>query len=127
MTGSDNDILTEVKSFITNAFMMKDLGEVPTILGVTVTRDSKRGTLSLNQSLYCQTILDRFGMTRLQLYILSLTNSDDSQLLADDAKRRCQEITGALVYLQLCTRPDLSFSVLRLARHMNRPSKKKTR
>ncbi|CAN0163968.1 unnamed protein product [Discosporangium mesarthrocarpum] len=32
------------------------------------------------------------------------------------------KITGALVYLQSCTRPDLGFSVPQLARHMNRSS-----
>ncbi|CAM9852932.1 unnamed protein product [Discosporangium mesarthrocarpum] len=86
-----------------NAFVMKDLGEVSTILGVAVTRDSKVGALSLNQSLYCQTILDRFSMTDCYYTLLPgevpLTSSGDFQLLADDAKRRYQEITGALVYL----------------------------
>ncbi|CAN0346954.1 unnamed protein product, partial [Discosporangium mesarthrocarpum] len=108
ITGSDNDILTEVNSFITNAFAVKDLGEVSMIIGVTVTRESKGGTLHY-------TLLPDE---------VPLPNSGDSQLLADDTKRRYQEITGALVYLQSCTRPDLSFSVLQLARHINRPSKR---
>ncbi|CAN0138138.1 unnamed protein product [Discosporangium mesarthrocarpum] len=55
---------------------------------------------------------------------LPLTKSGDFQLLADDAKSRHQEITGALVYLQSRTRPDLCISVLQLARHVSRPTKR---
>ncbi|CAM9313252.1 unnamed protein product [Discosporangium mesarthrocarpum] len=48
---------------------------------------------------------------------------DQKPPLDSGHKRRCQAITGAFIYLQTSTRPDLSFSFLQLSRHRNAPMK----
>ncbi|CAM9384073.1 unnamed protein product, partial [Discosporangium mesarthrocarpum] len=48
---------------------------------------------------------------------------DQKPPLDSEHKRRFQATTGVFIYLQTSTRPHLSFSVLQLSRHMNKPTK----
>ena len=45
----------------------------------------------------------------------------DCQLPEDDRTKRYREIAGALLRLEINTRPDLSYAVNQLSKHLNNP------
>ena len=61
-SGDEHEWLVVKKSFMSK-YKMKDLGDVNWILGMKLCRDRVRGVLSLDQSLYLNKVLDRFGMS----------------------------------------------------------------
>ena len=44
-------------------FKMTDMGDVSLVLGMQVTRDRGKKTLTISQGNYTKSILDRFGMS----------------------------------------------------------------
>lgn len=54
--------IKKVKIQLSAEFEMKDLGELEYFLGILVTRDRSKRTITLSQKPFIKTILDRFGM-----------------------------------------------------------------
>src|ERR1700678_2379706 len=54
--------LLDIKKMLAASYEMKDLGEVRHILGIQVHRDRQARTLTIDQSAYIKTIVQRFGM-----------------------------------------------------------------
>ena len=55
--------MNSVKAQLSAAFKMRDLEEAKFILRIEIKRDRKLWTISLSQSQYSQTILERTGMS----------------------------------------------------------------
>ena len=55
-------LIQQLKKDLDNCFKIKDLGEVSTILGIQVTRDHQRQSMTLCQSQYTLDLLKRFRM-----------------------------------------------------------------
>eukprot|EP00752_Nemacystus_decipiens_P010633 g9470.t1 len=62
VTAPDKNFLARIKKKLMERFTMSDLGEVSLILGMKITRDRVKKTLSINQTDYILSILERFGM-----------------------------------------------------------------
>jgi hypothetical protein len=58
--GTSLKVIEEIKTFLSQCFEMKDLGEADVILNIKLMRDENNG-ITLVQSHYVEKVLSRFG------------------------------------------------------------------
>jgi hypothetical protein len=112
-----------VKSRISSLFEVRDLGEATLFLGLEIVRDRQRGTLWLGQSQYAAKKLAQFGMTESNPRVTPLDANQQLGPTGESLKESVpySEAVGSLLYLAVCTRPDLSHSVGMLSRFVGDP------
>lgn len=120
--------IIRVKERLGAAFDVRDLGEADYFLSMKVERDRAAGTLSITQPKLTAELIEKFGMTEsngrttpLSPALRLETPKEGEEL--DTTKYPYQELVGSLLYLSVCTRPDISQAVGVLARHMSNPGK----
>ncbi|CAI7828135.1 unnamed protein product [Closterium sp. NIES-53] len=119
---ADIEALTLVKSDLQKRHTCTDLGELRSYLGLQITRDRARSTITLTQSHMVHQVLQRFGFlfsspqpTPLSTsHSLSAPPSDESV----EPSGPYPELVGCLIYLMTCTRPDLTYPHSLLARYV---------
>ncbi|CAI7749191.1 unnamed protein product [Closterium sp. NIES-54] len=119
---SDTEALTLVKSKLQKRHTCTDLGELRSYLGLHITRDRARCTITLTQSHMVHQVLQRFDFqlsspqpTPLSTsHLLSAPPSDESV----EPSGLYPELVGCLIYLVTCTRPDLAYPLSLLARYV---------
>ena len=123
--GTNIEIINETKSFLKRHFEMKDMGEASVILGVKLTQSTDGITLS--QSHYIEkSILEKYGYSNCRI---ASTPYDPKVALVKNSsgipvsQLRYSQIIGSLQYLANVTRPDISYSVSKLARYTSCPNK----
>ena len=127
--GSTVRVIETIKKKLKHNFQMSDLGDVSLVLGMQVTRDRKKGTLTISQEDYTKSILARFGMENCKPSSIPGTGSELSTeqpaetLLSTEQTQKYQAITGSVMYLAQITRYDVMYAVYQLARAMSKPSK----
>ena len=113
-----------VKSEIRKEFGLKDLGPVRGFLGVEFVRDLVKKTLWMHQASYIKVLLEDHGLSDCNPVRTPMDNSrscpDDSPVLLD-RRSEYQTIIGKLLFLSICTRPDISYTVNSLAQHASAP------
>ncbi|CAI7759880.1 unnamed protein product [Closterium sp. NIES-54] len=117
---ADTEALTLVKSELQKRHTCIDLGELRSNLGLQITRDRARRTITLTQSHIVHQVLQLFGFqfsspqpTPLSTcHSLSAPPSDESV----EPSGPYPELVGCLVYLMTCTRPDPAYPLSLLAR-----------
>ncbi|CAI7736185.1 unnamed protein product, partial [Closterium sp. NIES-53] len=92
---ADTEALALVKSELQKRHTCTDLGELRSYLGLQITRDRARRTITLTQSHMVQQVLQRF-----------------------EPSGPYPELVGCLMYLMTCTRPDLAYPLGLLARYV---------
>ncbi|KAE8219765.1 hypothetical protein CF319_g6604 [Tilletia indica] len=118
--------IEKVKSELLELFKGTDLGPAHHCLGIRISRDVEKGTITLDQERYAEEVLARFGMTECKPVSTplcakkSLRKATESELRADI--RMYQAIVGCLAYLAQGTRPDLAFAVSTLGKFNSDPS-----
>jgi len=123
--------LAALKRDLSSRFEMADLGEVQYILGLQVTRDRLRRTLTLSQAEYVRRLLERYGMlnsrpTDTPIATGMRLSQDDCPTVPVMPAPSMQghsyaAVVGALMYAMLGTRPDLAFAVASLSRFTSNP------
>ncbi|CAI7789175.1 unnamed protein product [Closterium sp. NIES-53] len=119
---ADTEALTLVKSELQKRHTCTDLGELRSYLGLQITRDRARRTITLTQSHMVHEVLQHFGFqfsspqpTPLSTgQSLSAPPSDESVELSGPYP----ELVGCLMYLMTCTQPDLAYPLSLLARYV---------
>jgi hypothetical protein len=120
--------IKEIKIALANRYEMTDLGEIDSYLGVRITRDRSLKRLEIDQSRYISEIVDRFGMADANPARTPLPAGAEVHLIKYDGEATSREIKdyqkliGSLLYVQIGTRPDISFAVSRLAQYASNPS-----
>ncbi|RVW98791.1 Retrovirus-related Pol polyprotein from transposon TNT 1-94 [Vitis vinifera] len=114
--------IIETKRFLSSTFKMKDLGEVDTILGIKVKRNS--GGYALNQTHYIEKVVSKFSHLKIKD---ANTPFDSSIKLEKNDSRSVAQLEyasaiGSLMYAAQCTRADISFAVSKLSRFTSNPS-----
>ncbi|CAI7908113.1 unnamed protein product [Closterium sp. NIES-54] len=115
---ADTAGLAHVKSELQKRHTCTDLGELRSYLGLHITRDRARRTITLTQSHMVQQILQRFDFTNSSPQATPLsTRHSLSAPPSDESVEKSSpypELVGCLMYLMTCTRPDLAypFSIL---------------
>ncbi|OAE22853.1 hypothetical protein AXG93_4703s1030 [Marchantia polymorpha subsp. ruderalis] len=115
----------ECKSKLKSAFKMKDMGESKRILGMEIHRDHEQKRLWLRQGKYVRCILDRFNMidskgvwTPLAPHF-KLSAAQCPTDVVEKGKMSCvpyEQAVGSLMYLMVCTRPDIAFAMGKVSR-----------
>ncbi|CAI7838707.1 unnamed protein product, partial [Closterium sp. NIES-53] len=119
---ADTEAVTLVKSELQKRHTCTYMGELRSYLGLQITRDRARRTITLTQSHMGHQVLQRFGFqfsspqpTPLSTnHSLSAPPSDESV----ESSGPYPELVGCLMYLMTCTRPDLAYPLSLLARYV---------
>ncbi|CAI7902467.1 unnamed protein product [Closterium sp. NIES-54] len=114
--------LAHVKSELQKRHTSTDLGELRSYLGLQITRDRARRTITLTQSHMVQQVLQRFGFTYSSPQATPLPTRHSLSALPSDESVESRgpypELVGCLMYLMTCTRPDLAYPLSILARYV---------
>ncbi|CAI7871765.1 unnamed protein product [Closterium sp. NIES-54] len=119
----DDLIFATVKLELQKRHTCTDLGELRSYLGLQITRDRARRTITLTQSHMVHQVLQRFGFqfsspqpTPLSTsHSLSAPPSDESV----EPSGPYPELVGCLIYVMTCTRPNLAYPLSLLARYVD--------
>ncbi|CAI7745953.1 unnamed protein product [Closterium sp. NIES-54] len=119
---ADTAGLAHMKSELQKRHTSTDLGELRSYLGLQITRDRARRTITLTLSHMVQQVLQRFGFTYSlpqatplpTRHSLSALPSDESVELSGPYP----ELVDYLMYLMTCTRPALAYPLSILARYV---------
>ena len=115
--------LREIKSILSSRYEMTDLGKINSYLGVRITRDQSISHLEIDQSRYILEIVNRFGLSDAHPTHTPLPSGAEVHLVKYDREATAhkikyyQQIIGSLLYVQIGTRPDISFAVARLTQY----------
>ncbi|CAI7890122.1 unnamed protein product [Closterium sp. NIES-53] len=119
---ADTEALTLVKSELQKRHTCTDLGELRSYLGLQITRDRARRTITLTQSHMVHQVLQRFSFqySSPQLTPLSTSHSLSAPPSYESLEPSglYPELVRCLMYLMTCTRPDLAYPLSLLARYV---------
>ncbi|CAI7930401.1 unnamed protein product [Closterium sp. NIES-54] len=120
---ADTDALAHVKSELQKRHTCTHLGELTSYLGLRITRDRARRTITLTQSHMVQQVLQRFGCTWSSAQATPLAIGHSLSALPSDESVEPSgpypELVGCLMYLITCTRPDLAYPLGLQARYVD--------
>jgi hypothetical protein len=119
--------VSHVKQLLMSAFDARDLGEASLFIGMQIERDRSAKLLKLGQKKYADAVVARFGLSDAKPASVPMSASvklvkEGSTSLADGGYPY-RELVGSLLYLSVCTRPDISQAVGALARFVSAPQK----
>lgn len=127
----------ELKAMLVKRFNTKDLGASTWILGMRITRDRKRRTITLDQELYITKALERYGLSESKcaptpgvVGSAGLLGPEPEEVAGTAAadppadRQLYQEIVGTLMYSAVSCRPDIAYQVQLLARSMQAPQQR---
>ncbi|XP_051117795.1 secreted RxLR effector protein 161-like [Andrographis paniculata] len=109
---------------------MKYLWNAKVIFGMNILRNRKYNMLFLYQSSYVKKVLNRFCMTDAKPSSVPLASNfilskDQCPKSENDVKYMMNvpytSAVGSIMYLMVCTRPDLAYSISCLSRYMANP------
>ena len=117
---ADTETMRNFKIYLMNKFKMVDLKEIKYFLGIKITRNENE--ITLDQSAYIKTILEKFNMSQCNPISTPLETNLNYPALNSDKKidAPCRNLIGCLMYVMLCTRPDLSTAVNILSRYLTK-------
>ncbi|CAI7862256.1 unnamed protein product [Closterium sp. NIES-54] len=111
-----------VKSELQKRHTCTDLGELRSYLGLQITRDRARCTITMTQSHMVQQVLQRFDFTYSSPQATPLSTRHSLSALPSDEfvepSGPYPELVGCLMYLMTCTRPDLAYPLSILTRYV---------
>lgn len=107
----DNTTMTNFKNYLMAKFKMVDLNEIKLFLGIRIERTEK--SISLDQSFYLKTALSNFNMSECKPVNSPLPTKLNYSALNSEIyyDAPCRNLIGCLMYVMLCTRPDLCISI----------------
>lgn len=112
-------------------FKVIDLGPTSTFLGIRIYRDRTLRLLWLSQENYVTELLEQYGLLECVSHDLPLCykfdGSESTTSVYDDVDSESltkiyQALVGCLLFLALCTQPDIAYSVMFLAQFNSKPS-----
>ncbi|CAI7770065.1 unnamed protein product [Closterium sp. NIES-53] len=119
---ADTAGLAHVKSKLQKRHTCTDLGELRSYLGLQITRDRARRTITLSQSHMVQQVLQRFDFMYSSPQATPLSTRHSLSALPSDESVEPRgpypELVCCLMYLMTCTRPDLAYPLSILARYV---------
>jgi hypothetical protein len=91
---------------------------------MTIERNLTDHTLTIHQASYIRELLRRFGMADCKLAAIPTSANDPrhSPLVVDKNSTLYRSVVGALLYVSVATRPDITETVNKLCRFMSKPT-----
>lgn len=120
---ANTETMISFKKYLKEKFCMVDLHDIKLFVGIKIERSGNK--ITLDQSAYLKTVLSKFKMHDCNAVSTPLQNKLDYKALNSDEKydAPCRNLIGCLMYVMLCTRPDLSTAVNILSRYTNKNNK----
>ena len=133
IAGASAQLVEEVKAQLKQEFDVEDLGPLNCYLGMGV-EDLEGGGIKLTQSIYIDQILERFGIAYGNPVATPMVATNFPGVVDQPAEgsKEQEEMSrvpyraaiGCLLYLAMCTRPDIALAVSKLARAVENPGYK---
>ncbi|KAL2885834.1 putative serine threonine protein kinase domain protein [Ceratocystis lukuohia] len=123
MSKEVSDTLDAISS-LSYTLQLRDLGPVPSFLGIKV--EHLPTALGISQKPKIEKLIEKMNLS--QCRGASLPISDDnlidqeSEPLSESEHERYRSIVGSLLHISLFSRPDISYSVMRLASRTHNPT-----
>ena len=120
------------KGLLRKEFDMKELGPARKILGMEIIRDRGSRTLKVSQSGYVQKILNKYRVDNGKSVSVPLgahfkVSLKDCPSSDWDVERMSKvpyaNAVGSLMYLMVCTRPDIAYAISIVSRYLANPGK----
>ena len=104
---------------------MKDMGVAKEFLGLEIVRCRESRTLHLSQQSYTHKVLERFNLLTCNPSLTPMDSSGvdnckDSPAASSDTPYR--QAIGSLMYLMICTKPDLAYCIGKLSQYCESPT-----
>jgi ribonuclease HI len=115
----------DVKTAVKRIFNAHDLGEATFFLGMTIKRDRVNRTIKLGQARMAADLVTKYGLQDGKTRSIPLDPSLHlSQAQGDplDKSAPYAHLVGSLLYLSICTRPDIAQAVGALSKFMATPT-----
>jgi hypothetical protein len=120
-------LVDSVRAAVRRSFDSVDLGQSTWFLGMEIAHDKANHTISLSQSSLIRNMLTKFRLDDCRSVCTPLDpgtvmSAEGSSLDAEECGRYA-EMVGCLLYVAVCTRPDIQFAASALARYMSCPTR----
>lgn len=118
-----NQLISELQG----KFNLVFLGPVKHFLGMTIERDTEKNEIRLHQKSYILNLLKKFNMCECNVIATPLEVRPDTQILTKAGAEVLenvpyQNLIGGLMYLVVCTRPDIAHTVSFLSSFNKEPT-----
>ena len=120
--------IKQIKEILGSHYKMSDLGEIQSYLGMPIVCNQASKHIEIDQSEYTQDVLRHFKMSNAHPHSTPLPPGTEVHLvkysgaaLQSDIKHY-QSLIGSLLYVQIGTRPDVSYAVSHLTQYAANPS-----
>ena len=116
----DSSKIDRLKRELSKSFAMKDLGSTKQKLGMKISRDRKNMKLWLSQESYIEKVLERFNMSKAKVVCsllaghLKLSSKQcprNEKDMKEMSKVPYAYAVGSLMYVMVCTRPNIPHAV----------------
>lgn len=112
----------ELLPLLDQNFSVRNLGSLKNCLGMNIERDRAMGIMKISQSDYIKRLLQRFGMENCKIVKTPMPTNcklvKGKTNLCDD-QYNYRQLMGCLMYLSVCTRPDISYACSQLSQFNN--------
>ncbi|KAL2248429.1 UNVERIFIED_CONTAM: Retrovirus-related Pol polyprotein from transposon TNT 1-94 [Sesamum indicum] len=126
----NSHLISDLQKQLCNVFEMKDLENAKQILGMNISRNREKSSILLNQKSYISSVLKKFSMENAKPTSVPLAAyfqlSKEQSPKTDSKKAKMDKIPysnviGSIMYLMVCTRPDIAYAISCLSRYMLNP------
>ena len=127
MGSNKTQVLTHNKQFM-KRWESHDLGKAKEYLGMRITRNCKKWTITLDQTCYAEKVVKWFGQENCKLISVplptgyNLRSNPDKEANAT-LQSQYQLIIGSLLYIMLGTQPDIAYSIIKILQFSVNPTK----
>ena len=121
----DLELVKDIKKALMTTFDARDLGEAAYFLGWEIKRDRVKKTIKVTQQRMTADLVNKYGMKNVRpkttpmSTALKMTKKGEE---LDTNVYHFSELVGSLLYLSVCTRPDIAQATGALARYMSKPT-----
>jgi len=128
IVGANMTEIDMLKKQLSENFEMKDLSPAKQILGMRISRDRSEGILNLSQEKYIEKLFSRFNVGNAKtrntplgthLKFLKRQSSQTEKEGSHMSKVSYASAVGNLMYVMVCTRPDIAHVVGVVSRFLN--------
>lgn len=115
MAPKEIGMIERVKSKLTSAFSMVNMGPISFYLGLKVQRDRENRTIKLSQPAYIDKVLSKFHLNKAHSVNTPIKETALLEQRTDGGaspseKERYQGMEGSLMFSMVETRPDIAFA-----------------
>lgn len=126
---NNTNLLKKVKIALSNKYDMTDMGDLSSGLNLFITRDRDKKVLTLSQAKYIEKKLQQFNMSYAKPMSTPLEVNCKLECVKDISQEEeemmktipYKSAVGALMYLAITSRPDISYAVSMMAQYNSMP------